>query len=155
MRREHQAARISFSICSASLTSPSVRTSLPSRVTRDVVLDANADVPPALGHAFGACGNVDPRLDGHHHARFEHAPLFADLVVADIVHIHAEPMTGAMHEELAICAVAIRLGTLPLSKPELHESLRDRLDRGVVRIVPVIAGRVFSMAACCASSTTS
>src|SRR5512141_942352 len=66
----------------------------------DVVLDAHADVPPPLRRALGAGRDVDARLDRQHHAGLEHPPLVADLVVADVVHVHAQPMAGAMHEEL-------------------------------------------------------
>ncbi len=30
---------------------------------------------------------------------FQHAPFTADLVLADIVHIHAQPVAGAVHVE--------------------------------------------------------
>ena len=59
------------------------------RRDRDVVLDAHADVPPAARHALAARRDVDARLDGQAHARFEHAPFVADLVVADVVYVHA------------------------------------------------------------------
>ena len=46
--------------------------------------------------------DVDARLDGEHHARFQHAPFAADLVVADIMHVEAEPVPGAMAEKLQV-----------------------------------------------------
>ena len=76
-------------------------TSAPRARHRDVVFDADADAAEALRHAARAGRDVDAGLDGHHHARLQHAPLVADLVVADVVHIHAEPVAGPVHEELA------------------------------------------------------
>ena len=70
-----------------------------------VVLDAHADVPPAARHALRPGRDVDAGLDGQAHAGLEHAPLVADLVVADVVHVHAEPVTGAMHVEVPVGAV--------------------------------------------------
>src|SRR5690349_11997928 len=67
-----------------------------------VVLDADADALELLRGAGGSRGDVDARLDGERHARFEHAPLVADLVVADVVHVHAQPMAGAVHEVLLV-----------------------------------------------------
>ena len=33
------------------------------------------------------------------HARFKHPPVFAGFVIADIMHVHAQPMPGAVHVE--------------------------------------------------------
>ena len=52
------------------------------------ILDANADVPEFLRDARRG-SDVDPRLDGEHHPRFQHPPFAADLVVADIMHVEA------------------------------------------------------------------
>src|SRR5471032_2002058 len=68
----------------------------------DVVLDAHADIPETPRHAAGAGGDVNARLDRQHHAGLEHAPFIADLVVADVVHVHTEPVAGAVHEELLV-----------------------------------------------------
>src|SRR5688572_599163 len=57
---------------------------------RDIVLDAHADVPPALRDALRAGGNVDAGLDRQRHPGLEHAPLLANLVVAHVVDVHAE-----------------------------------------------------------------
>src|SRR5918994_2326403 len=55
---------------------------------RNIVLDTHADVPPALRDALRAGRNVDAGLDGQRHPGLEDAPLLADLVVADVVHVH-------------------------------------------------------------------
>src|SRR4029079_8175414 len=107
---------------------------------RNVVLDAHADVPPAFGDALRPGRNVDAGLDRQRHAGLQDAPLLADLVVADIVHIHPEPVTCAMHEEAPVCTLFDHRRHLALEDAELDQPLRDRADRGVVRLVPVIAG---------------
>src|SRR5687768_5658686 len=107
---------------------------------RDIVLDTHTNVPPALRDALGAGGDVDAGFDGKRHAGLQHAPLLADLVVADVVHVHAEPVTGAMHEEATISALLDQRRHLAFEDAELHQPLRDRADRGVVRLVPMVAG---------------
>src|SRR4029077_6275183 len=64
-----------------------------------VVFDADADIAEALGAPPGTGGQIDPRLDGHPHARLEHPPLIAHLVVADVVHVHAEPLARAVRRK--------------------------------------------------------
>jgi hypothetical protein len=60
------------------------------------------------------------------HAGLEHAPDVADLVVADIMHIHAEPVTGAMHEELrGMAAILDQLGHAALEQAEVLQAPRD------------------------------
>ena len=99
--------------------------------------------------------DVDAGLDGQRHARLEHAPFVADLVVADVVHVHAEPVAGAVHEELAIGAVSSSFATRALEQAELDQALRDDAHRGIVRLVPVVArlhlrdGRVVAPRARC------
>src|SRR5512139_1054258 len=68
-----------------------------------VVLDAHADVPEALRHAVRGA-HVASGLDRQHHARFERAPLSVALVVAAVVHVHAQPVAGAVHVEAAVVA---------------------------------------------------
>src|SRR5437764_14012762 len=57
----------------------------------DVVLDADADVAKAPGHAPGSGGQLDPRLVGHRLAGPEHPPLIAPLVVAAVLQFEPEP----------------------------------------------------------------
>ncbi len=92
-----------------------------------------------LGTPRRAGRNVDPGLDGHHHAGLEHAPFVADLVVADVVHVEPKPMAGAMHEEAPVGAVAIEFRGAALQQPELHQPLGDDMHRRLVRLVPMIA----------------
>src|SRR6187399_2977372 len=106
----------------------------------DIVFDANADSLVFLRRARRAGSNVDAGLDGQRHAGLEHAPLVADLVVADVMHIHAEPMPGAVHEEFSIGARLFELGELALEQSELEQSLRDDAHRHFMRCIPMIAG---------------
>src|SRR5688572_8600068 len=104
----------------------------------DVILDADTDVPPALGHAFASRGYINPGLDGQRHAGLEHSPLLTHFVVANVMHIHSQPMAGAMHEEGAIRAITNEIRDFPLQQTKLHQALSDDLDRSIVRIIPVV-----------------
>ena len=79
---------------------PPVSTSGSARGHQHVILDANADVPEFLRKARRR-SNVDAGLDGQGHSRLQHPPFAAHFVVADVVHIEAQPVPGAMIEELA------------------------------------------------------
>src|SRR6185312_8131822 len=105
----------------------------------DIVLDPDADAMEALGYAARAGRNIDTRLDGHDHTGLEHAPLIADLVIPNVVHVHAEPVARAVHEEPAIGSFALELRNAPLQQPQLHQALGDDVHGGIVRVVPVIA----------------
>src|SRR5579863_407670 len=54
---------------------------------QNIVLDADADVAVALGHAVAGGRQVQAGLDGEHHAGLEHTPLVAELVVAHVMHV--------------------------------------------------------------------
>src|SRR5215469_6110902 len=79
-----------------------------------VVLDANADVTEASRHATGRSRQINPRLYGHHHPRFQDPPFITDLVVAHVVHVEAEPVAGAVHEEAPVGAITDQCGDAPL-----------------------------------------
>src|SRR6185437_13064566 len=106
----------------------------------DVIFDAHTDPLEALRHAASTCGNVDAGLYGKRHARLEHTPLVTDLVVADIVYIHSEPVTGAVHEEAPVRAIALELRRAALQQTELHQTVRDDANGRLVRLVPMVAG---------------
>src|SRR6202011_4736650 len=81
-----------------------------------IVLYANTDVVHSFGNAAGACWNIDSGLDGHDHAGFQDTPFVADLVVADVMDIHPQPVARSMHEEAAVGALALQF---------LHASLEQ------------------------------
>ena len=139
LRRVHAAA-ISRSISSGSVGMPAVRTSgLPS-----VTTTSSSMRTPMPRHSRRTSllpgGDVDAGLDGGDHARLQQSPLVADLVLADVVHVHAEPMPDAVHEEAAVSAVLDQFRHAPLQQAEAHEALRDGAHRRLVRLVPVRAG---------------
>src|SRR5438132_895622 len=82
-------------------------------------------VVETLRHPARARRNIDARLDRHGHARLEHPPFVADLVVTDVVHVHAEPVTRAVHEEAPVRALALELCHATPQQPELHQALGD------------------------------
>ena len=55
------------------------------------------------------------------------------------MHVHAEPVTGAVHEEAPVRALALELCHATVQQPELHQALGDYPHRRFVRLVPVIA----------------
>src|SRR5687768_17863382 len=57
----------------------------------DVVLDADADATPFRRDLVVVLRDVDTGLDREDHALLELARLATDVVVADVVHVHAEP----------------------------------------------------------------
>src|SRR6266581_5848311 len=71
------------------------------RTYDNVILDTHPDIPEGRRHAVGRA-NVAAWFDRQHHARLELAPLPATLVFADVMHIHAEPVAGAMHEKALV-----------------------------------------------------
>src|SRR6185437_5047627 len=104
-----------------------------------VIFDAHSDALKPFRYAASPCRDVDTRLDGERHARLEHPPLVADLVVTDIVHVHAEPMPGTMHEETPVGAIPFQLCGPAFQQSEPHQAVRDGADRRLVRLVPVVA----------------
>jgi hypothetical protein len=135
-----QAACISRSISSGSFGASADSTSAPARVTST----SSSMRMPMPHHFFGdaarARRDVEAGLDRQHHARLEHAPLVADLVVADVVHVHAQPVAGAVHVEAAVGAVLDQRRHPALEQPERTSPRVSTSHRGVVRLVPVVAG---------------
>src|SRR5215831_13016634 len=105
----------------------------------DVVLDAHADVPERFRDAFGG-PHVAPRLDREGHARLQAPPLPARLVFAGVVDVEAEPMAGAVHVEAPVVFGLDDFLDRSVAQAEVDEPLRERGDRGVVRLVPAPAG---------------
>src|SRR6185437_4259844 len=105
----------------------------------DVILDADTDTLEALRYAAGARRDVNPGLNAERHSRLEHTPLVTDLVVPDVVHVHAEPMARSVHEETPVGAIALELRRPSLQQPELHEAVRDDADSSLVWLVPMVA----------------
>ncbi len=116
-----------------------------------------------LGHAFGRT-DIEARLNGQHHAftqdtartvldglAAEWVLAFADLaqlgrlhIAAAIVHIHAQPVAGAVHIELKVVAVGnhvLHAAHLVLvEQAQVQQTLRKHFHGGVVRIDKSRAG---------------
>ena len=96
------AEAINASIASASLGTAAVMTSGSPRVTT-TSSSMRMPMPRHFArHALGIRRDVDARFDRDDHAGFEFAELAIDAVVADVVHVEAEPMPGLVHVETAI-----------------------------------------------------
>ncbi len=100
----------------------------------DIVLDANADSTITRVHAFRVLCDVEPRLDRHHHTRRKPAPFVGYLIRTCIVHIHPEPVTRAMHEELLERALFDELVDLAFKQAEPNQSLGQHAYCAVVRL---------------------
>ena len=66
--------------------------------------------------------------------------MFANLVIADIVHIQSEPVAGAMHIEPAISLLLDQFRHGSFQQLEFDQPPGDNPHRGIMRIVPVVAG---------------
>src|SRR5579863_5288408 len=104
-----------------------------------LIFDANADVPELLRYPRRR-PNVNPRLDGQHHSRLQYPPLAPDLVIADVMHVEAEPMSRAMTEKLHVLLVLDECRDLALEQPQLDETLGNHAHGGFVRMIPVVPG---------------
>src|SRR5262245_23315276 len=92
---------------------------------RDIVLDPHADVLPASRDTLAPRRDIDPRLDREAHAWLEHSPLVADLVVAHVVNVHAEPVAGAVHEEAPVRTVPDEGGHPAFQQTQPYQSARN------------------------------
>ncbi len=110
------------------------------RGDQHVVLDAHADVVEGLRHI--RCGpQVQARFDRQHHAGLQPAPWpLAAIgrstglaIVADIVHVEPEPVSGAMHVELSIRPAFQQAIERTREQSEVDQSLRQHAHRRVVR----------------------
>src|SRR5258706_3652108 len=109
------------------------------RCHQHVVLDTNADVGKRLGHPF-AGANVASRLDCQHHAGLEFAPPAVTLVLAGVMHIETEPMSGAMHIESLVVFALDHLIDAAVAQPEIDKPPRQHAHRRIVRLIPRRAG---------------
>ena len=101
-----------------------------------VVLDPHADAAIGFGHSL-VVRQIEPRLHGQHHAGFQLAPVAVVLVGADVVHVHAQPVAGAVHVIGLVRLVLDQILGLAVQDTQFHQSLGQHLDRRFVRFVPV------------------
>ena len=88
-------------------------------------------MPRSAAARPGARRDVEARLDRQHHPRLQHPPLLAELVVADVVHVHAQPVAGAVHVELAVGTdLTTSAGTRPSAGRASPARRRQHLHRG-------------------------
>src|SRR5688572_9664830 len=107
----------------------------------DVVLDADADPPPLRVVVEDRVAEVEPRLDGEHHARRERDRLALRVdVEADVVHVEAEPMARAVHVERLERLLRDELLDPPLEHAEPDQPLDQHVERRVVHVVEARAG---------------
>jgi hypothetical protein len=84
---------------------------------RDIVLGADADAAPFRGNARIVGHDVQAGLDGQHHARLEQARFAVEPIVADVVHVQAEPVPGLVPVEALVAAIGDVLLQPPFSSP--------------------------------------
>ena len=88
-------------------------------------------------------GNVNARLDGHGHADFQLAPFTADLVLANIVHIHAQPVTGAVHVKRFVSLGGNQLVHITAEQTQLNQPGSNHLHGRFMGLIPMFAGSDF------------
>src|SRR5262249_10374436 len=95
-----------------------------------------------IGDRLALGVEIKPRLDCEHHTGLEHPRRAIDLVVADVVYVHAEPVAGAVHIELAIVMHRERLPEPARQRAERDEPLgQDTPGRRVDGLVAVAGTR--------------
>src|SRR4029450_1932335 len=82
---------------------------------------------------------VEPGLDRQHHAGLQHARFPVDPVVADVVDVHAEPVPGAVHVELAVVVHRERLLEAVRQRTERDETLGEHAPRRLVHRLVAVA----------------
>ena len=103
-----------------------------------IVFNANANVPPLFRHTFTARRNVDTGFHRHDHTGFKHPPSVTDLVFTNIMHIHTEPVTGAVHIK-AFVVFILQIGfQAAFQDTHVNQPFGDCLDRCLMWVVPVI-----------------
>src|SRR5690242_8076003 len=104
----------------------------------DVVLDANAGVPELPGDTV-ARPDIAARLDGQGHARFEATPFAARFVFSGVVNVQTQPVPGTVHVKALVVFGFDDLFERAAAQAEVDETPRQRLHRGVVRLVPAVS----------------
>ena len=91
-----------------------------------VVLGADADAAPFRMRPLVSSGrHIQARLDGEHHARLQQARFAVDAVVADVVHVQAEPVPGLVAVEALVVAVGDVLFQRALEQAQPAAGLRS------------------------------
>jgi len=149
--------RIKASIASASTGTPRLMSSQPVGVT----MASSSMRMPMWWNCSGTPGagaHVDAGLDGEHHAGLQNArgpvdqrfagegvlPLVALAqlggfgVGAAVVHVHAQPVTGAVHVKLKVGALLDHVihgaHSILVEQTHIQHALRQHLDGGLVRV---------------------
>src|SRR5438552_7688829 len=91
-------------------------------------------------HGFAGGVEVETGLDGQHHAGLERARLAVDAVVTDVVHVHAEPVAGAVHVELAVVMHRERVVDPAGEQAQRDQPLDEGAAGGVVHRLVAVAG---------------
>src|SRR2546425_11455798 len=86
-----------------------------------------ADATIADVHALGVFGNVNAGLDRQHHSWLQRARHLVEFILPYIMHVHAQPVTRAMHIEPAVLALLDNLPRLPFEQAELSPSINQEL----------------------------
>ena len=76
--------------------------------------------------------HVDARFDGEAHPGLESAMFSLDPVRAGVVHVQAEPVGRAVHEELSIQVHGVNLIGVSRDQAEVDEPVDQQIDRRVM-----------------------
>src|SRR6266850_1998570 len=92
------------------------------------------------GGALALGVDVEPGLHGEDHARLQRARLPGDAVVPHVVHVHAEPVPGAVHVELAVVMHRERVLDPARQQLQIDEPLGQHSPRRLVHRLVAGAG---------------
>ena len=103
-----------------------------------IVLNADPDASPLLVHAVVVRRHIESRFHGQCHSRLQLPPLVLHPIVAHIMHIQTQPVTGAMHEETPVAFGFHQLVELPLEQAQIQQPLGEDMHHFFVGHIPVI-----------------
>ena len=93
-----------------------------------------------IRHRLALGIDVQAGLDGEDHAGLERARGAVEAIVADVVHVHAEPVSGAVHVELTVVVHGQRVGHATGQELQIDEPLGQHAPRSVVDDLVLHAG---------------
>ena len=103
-----------------------------------IIFNTHADVPPFFGKAR-LRREIQSRFNGHNHARFQHAPLIAYLIFADVVYVHTQPVPGFVHEIATVSLLLYQGLRFSLENSQLNHAFGQHFNRRVMGLRPVMS----------------
>ena len=106
---------------------------------QNVVFDSNPNSAETVSDFIVVRIDVQSRLDRKHHPGLEHSRRAVHPVQPDVMHVHAEPVTRAMHVIAPIRALLDYLLGRSMQNSELTHAVNQHAQSNFVRIVEMRA----------------